>query len=111
MNAAARVLEQTHDVEGRLGSFLLTGRLVWVLMLLIVVMASGFAVIYERNVYHNQVATWQNLQQTHQDLQVTAKQLWLEQSVWAAPARIQTKAVEEFGMTLPATRHRVIVKP
>jgi cell division protein FtsL len=110
MNAAARVLEQTHHLEGRLGSILLTGRLVWVLMLLVLVLSSAFAVVYERNVYHNTVTENQGLQQAHHEMKIKAKQLWLEQSVWATPERIQTKAVNELAMIPPINRAVVISK-
>ena len=109
MNTAARALQQTTYLEGRIGGLLLSSRMVKVLAVLLLVLASAFAVVYEREVYRHYTANLQQLQQANFQARIESKQLLLEQSTWAQQARIQQIAQEQLHMAMAETANIVMV--
>lgn len=110
MNSAARMLEQTLYLEGRMGSLLLTTRMVSVLALLLIVLASAFAVVYEREVFRFYTSQLQNLQKSHIELRVESKQLLLEQTTWATQSRIQEIAENQLRMSAAIPAKIIMVR-
>ncbi|NKB46344.1 MAG: cell division protein FtsL [Legionellales bacterium] len=109
MNAAARVMEQSHLFEGEYKRILIHS-LVWVAsVLLALVMVSAVAVVYlkgeERQVY----TRWQQQQQRQHQLQLERSQLLVEYSTWAAPSRVQHIAEARLKMIAPQATHVIWV--
>ena len=109
MNTAARILEQSHAIQGRLSGLLLGHRSLGMMLLMVFVLFSAFAVVYERNIYRNTLAEYQGMQQSEHELALQAKQLMLEQSTWATQSRIQQYAEKELVMHTPNHQTTVTV--
>lgn len=109
MNAAARDLAQQRLWEGKLTTFVISPRMIALLALVGLVLASAFGIIYERSEYRSSVSDLQAYQSQYYDLHVQAQQLLLEQSTWATQARIQHIAQHRLGMVSPRNDHIVLV--
>ncbi len=109
MNAAARHLAQQQLWEGKLTVFVISPRMVGLLALVTLVLASAFGIIYERNQYRSLVSNLQGYQSQHYNLHVEAQQLLLEQTTWASQARIQHVAQHALHMVPPKSEQIVLV--
>ncbi len=107
MNTAAKMLEQSHAVHGRLTGLFLGYRSFFVLLLAMLVLISAFIVVYERNIFRSTLAQLQGMEQQQHELALEAKQLLLEQSTWGRQSRVQRIAELELAMYNPS--HEVMV--
>lgn len=80
-------------------------------VLLLLCLGSALAVIATSHLVRNQYAQLQQLQTEHQQLQTEWGQLLLEESAWAAPARIERLAAERLEMRLPDIEEVEVVRP
>lgn len=105
MNAAAKVIHQSNLFHGQLAEMHMSKSAYMLIVLLVAVLISAFAVIYSTNSYRltlNQLE--QEEQQTH-ILQLQWGQLLLEQSSLATPARVEEVARNKLGMVLPVPKN------
>lgn len=110
MNAAAKMLEQSGYYEARLSRLFLAGES-WKLILLIsLVIISGFSVVYERTLYRNDLSELQTLQEEEHALQIEAKQLLLEQTTWAKHVRVEHIAKQRLHMIAPDQSRTIMVR-
>ena len=101
MNAAAKGLIQQQYLEGRLIAFVVNPQM-WVLLATVVlVFASAFAVVYQRDSYRRYTSELQVMQQQLATLKTEHHQLVIEQSAWSNVARIQQVAERRLGMQIP----------
>ncbi len=110
MNAAARALAQSNWVEGSFSALSMTKKGLAILLLVIAVLSSAFAVVYTKTLNRRLFTDLQILQQQRDSLQVEWSQLLLEQSTWATQARIQQIAQNNLQMITPAAKEVVIIK-
>lgn len=112
MNTAAKAIAESHALQGRLSRVLWDSRQhsLGMFVLIFMVLASAFSVVYERNMYRATLTENQSLIQDGHELNLRAKQLELEQSAWATQSRIQNLAESTLGMQTPDHRHSAMVK-
>lgn len=109
MNAAARALAEGSLVKADGGLWTLSSRTLGFILLLIVVLASALTVVYIKSLNRQLFIELQALQQTRDQLHVEWGQLLLEQNTWAAPARIQAVAQQQFNMVIPAAKDIAVI--
>ena len=109
MNTAAKVLEQSHAVHGRLTGLFLGYRSFGIMLLAVLALTSAFVVIYERNIFRSTLAQLQGMEQQQHELALEAKQLLLEQSTWGRQSRVQRIAEAELAMYNPSREVTVII--
>jgi len=109
MNTAAKILEQSNAVQGRLTGLFLGNRSIGVILLMVLTLLTAFAVVYERNIFRSTLAEYQGLQQNQHELALQAKQLMLEQSTWATQTRVQEFAEKTLVMHTPDHQNTVLV--
>lgn len=109
MNAAAKVINQGNIFNGQLADMHMSKSIYWLMVLLVAVLISGFAVIYSTNSYRSTFSqVEQEEQQTH-FLQLQWGQLLLEQASLATPARVEELAREKLKMTLPIPKNTYLL--
>lgn len=109
MNAAAKHMAQQHVWEGRLTAFVISPRIVALLLLISMVLASAVAIVYQRGEYRTSVSHLQGLQAHQYDLQLEHKQLLIERSTWASPTRVEHIAKQRLNMVMPRGRQIQLV--
>jgi cell division protein FtsL len=77
--------------------------------LLLIVLLSAFAVVYLKDYKRQLFNELEGLHQVRDSLQIEASQLLLEENTWAAPARVETVAVQQLAMELPSAQTMVMV--
>lgn len=80
------------------------------LLLVLAILLTSFAVVYVRDFHRRQFGEYQQMQHYFADMQIERGRLLLEQSTWATQARIQQLAEERLDMMVPAPNQIVIVK-
>lgn len=80
-------------------------------VLLLLCLGSALAVIATSHLVRDQYAQLQQLQTEQQQLQTEWGQLLLEESTWAAPARIERLAGERLEMRLPEIEEIEVIRP
>jgi cell division protein FtsL len=109
MNAAAKALAQGSLASGNVRSIVLSRDNVGVVMLLLIVLTTAFAVVYVKDLNRRLFMELDGLKQARVQLKEEAGQLLLEQNTWATQARIQHEAQEKLGMVVPSPRMITIV--
>jgi len=83
----------------------------WVVMvLLMAILSSAFAVIYTKFLSRKYFVELQNLYQTRDILQIEWQKLRLEQSTWLAQGRIERVAIDKLNLVYPSPEEIVIIK-
>jgi cell division protein FtsL len=114
MNAAARALAQGIDISSaptsvRRLSLSKHNIMFFTLVFAIVISALGVITLADMNrIAFGDLAT---LQQSRDDLQTTYGQLLLEENTWSSPARVETIANQNLGMSQPDQQKVIIIKP
>jgi cell division protein FtsL len=111
MNTAARALVEGSFTSSNVRSIALSPRNVLLAMLIFLLLVTGCAVVYVKDLNRQLFYELQTLQQTRDDLNVELGQLLLEQNTWATPARIQQIAQEKLSMDILPSQSIVMVKP
>lgn len=110
MNTATKAISGNYAVNNRLNK-LFTGQYpLGMVLLVVLVLVSAFAVVYERSFYRLTLAEYQDLQVQQQELNLQTKQLQLEDSVWANQSRVQAIAEKKLAMHSPDSLHSAMVK-
>ena len=111
MNAAARVINQSTLFSGQLTDMQMSKSFYVLIMLLVAVLISAFAVVYSTNSYRLTFSkVEQEEQQTHY-LQLQRGQLLLEQTSLATPARVEELASQKLRMRLPNSKNTLLLMP
>jgi len=110
MNAVTRVVAQGSLVGNRITfvSFPLPG--LRVLMLVIMLLISAFAIIYIKDINRRLFINYQSLQQRSDVLKTNNEKLLLEKSAWSRQARIQVLAEQNLNMKVPSAANVIVVK-
>ncbi|MGC1183454.1 cell division protein FtsL [Legionella sp.] len=104
MNAAAKVINQGTLFNGQLADMQMSKSLYMLIILVVAVLVSAFAVVYSTNFYRSTFSqVEQQEQQTHY-LQLQWGKLLLEQASLATPARVEELAQEKLSMVLPTPK-------
>jgi cell division protein FtsL len=105
MNAAAKVINQGNLFNGHLADMHMSKSIYLLMVLLVAVLISAFAVIYGTNSYRSTFSlVEQEEQQTH-FLQLRWGQLLLEQASLATPARVEELARDQLKMAFPTNEN------
>jgi len=110
MNAAIKAIFPEYAVSAKFSKKLLGSYPLLRLSLIILVIISAFAVVYERSFYRVTLAEYQQLQKQGQDLNLQMQQLQLENSVWANQSRVQAIAETQLAMHKPNSSQSTLVK-
>lgn len=105
MNAAAQALSERLQQSKRLTGTLKLEYYLPFLFLIGIVLASALGLIYCKERYRCMQVELQTLQQQREKLWLEERQLVLEHSTWAMPARVQTIAAEQLNMGPPKAIH------
>jgi cell division protein FtsL len=105
MNAAAKVINQGTIFNGQLADMHMSKSLYMLIVLLIAVLISAFAVVYSTNSYRSTFSLVEQEEQQNHFLQLQWGQLLLEQTSLATPARVEELAIEKLKMTLPTAKN------
>jgi cell division protein FtsL len=81
-----------------------------VVLLVLSILLSAFAVVYVKDLNRRLFMEYQDLKQNYNELTVNYGKLLLEESALSAQARIQQIAELRQGMELPSAKNSVIVK-
>jgi cell division protein FtsL len=110
MNAITRVATQGSLVGNRITliSFPLPG--LRVLILVVMLLVSAFAIIYIKDVNRRLFIDYQNLQYGSNVLEINHEKLLLENSAWSRQARIQELAEQDLNMKVPSAANVIVVK-
>ena len=109
MNAAARVINQSTLFNGHLADMHMSKSVYLMIVLLISVLVSAFAVIYSTNSFRLTLSQVQQEEQQTNILQLQWGQLLLEQSSLATPARVEEIALSKLKMTLPTRNNTYLL--
>jgi cell division protein FtsL len=90
---------------------MLTKRFGALLMLLLVVVASAFQVIYAKHQNRQAFVALQQLKQQQDEMETEWGKLQLEQAAWAAHGRVEKIAGNELEMVIPPAGTVSIIKP
>lgn len=110
MIAETNVLTRQTYAKQKNPSVLITRYHVGVVILMVMVLLSGFGLVYMRDWGRQLFIQLESLQHQRDALYVEWGQLLLEQSTWATQARVQTIAVHELNMDYPQAKDIVMVK-
>ena len=88
----------------RAGLFALT-------VLLLAVISSAIAVVFERQEGRLQFVELDRLQKERDEMNFEWGRLQIEQATWAETNRIERVAITKLGMFFPASRDIVVVRP
>jgi len=104
MNAAAKVINQGNLFNGQLADMHMSKSIYMLLVLLVAVLVSGFAVVYSTNSYRSTFSQVELEEQQTHFLQLQWGQLLLEQASLATPARVEELATHQLKMVLPTAK-------
>lgn len=111
MNSAAREWVSGDTFIGeRIRTAIFSVRNVLLSVLISLLVVNAFAVIYVTDWNRRLFGELQALQQRHEELSVERGQLLLEQTTWAAQARVQQIARDQLDMTMPAPESMVMIR-
>jgi cell division protein FtsL len=111
MNAAARILLTEGSFRGQTIFYdLASPRNLLLTVLLAIVLANAFAVVYVKDLNRRLFSELQSLQKTHEELNVESGQFLLEQTTWSTQARTQKIAQDNLNMAAPSPQSVVVVK-
>ncbi len=111
MNAASRALAEGSFTSNNVRSMAFSTRNLFTTLLIILLLVTGCAVVYVKDLNRQLFYQLQTLQQARDELNVELGQLLLEQNTWGAPGRIQQIAQERLSMDTPPSHDIVMVKP
>ncbi|WP_372015872.1 cell division protein FtsL [Pseudoxanthomonas sp. 10H] len=80
-------------------------------VLLLAVVGSGIAVVYERYRHRQLFVELSRLERERDELNIEFGRLQLEQATWAQANRIDQVARERLGMKFPEAEDIVVVRP
>ncbi|MDF1828286.1 MAG: cell division protein FtsL [Legionellaceae bacterium] len=110
MNAAAKVMNQSHLFQGGWSKLHVSKALGFQTALLFMVLLSALSVVYVINLHRVTCSQMQmEEQQTHQ-LQLQWGQLLLEQASLATPARVEALATHKLHMVSPSQRRTIALR-
>lgn len=109
MNMAARALTQNSLTWEKGQSWVISLKMLGLVLLILAVLSSALSVIYIKTVQRNLYSQWQASQQDYDSLKTEWSQLLLEENTWVAPVRIQTLAQQELGMRVPEMKNTVLL--
>lgn len=104
MTPAAQVLTQRIARTSRFSLHMIVSQHLALFIMIGLLLISAFGVVYIRDLNRRLFIDIQTAQKAADTMQVEWGQLLLEQSTWAAPARIQELAQEKLTMEVPALR-------
>jgi len=81
------------------------------IVLLVLTVASSFAVIYAKHESRKLFVELQGLHKARDDMEIEWGQLELEQSTLATHGRVEGKAAAKLGMVIPEANQVVILQP
>jgi cell division protein FtsL len=90
---------------------MLTKRFGALLMLLLMVVASAFQVIYAKHQNRQAFVALQQLKQQQDEMETEWGKLQLEQAAWASHGRVEKIAGNELEMVIPPAGAVSIIKP
>ncbi len=109
MNMAARALTQNSLTWGQGQSWVISLKMLGLILLTLAVLSSALSVIYIKTVQRNLYSQLQVSQQNYDNLKTEWSQLLLEENTWVAPVRIQALAQQELGMRVPEMKNTVLL--
>jgi cell division protein FtsL len=109
MNMAARALTQSSLTWEQGQSWVISLKMLGLMLLTLAVLSSALSVIYIKTVQRNLYSQLQVSQQDYEHLKTEWSQLLLEENTWVAPVRIQTLAQQELGMRIPEMKNTVLL--
>ncbi len=109
MNAASRILAGSSAFHGQFKEIEISKRLIGYTLMWVCLLLSALAVVYVKGLERQYAIQLDVLQQQSARLEIENKQLLLEQSTWAAPARLEQIAAQQLNMALPQTNEVVII--
>lgn len=109
MSIAVRELPHRAHIQRSTGIFAAKPSM-GTLILALIVMFSALAVVYMADLNRRLFIDLQKAQGTEMQLHTEWGKLLLEQSTWSTQARIQSIAVQNLGMEVPASDKVVMVK-
>lgn len=109
MNAAAKVINQGNLFNGQLADMHMSKSIYLLIVLLISVLVSAFAVVYSTNAYRYTFSQVEQEEQQAHFLQLQWGQLLLEQASLATPARVQELAIDKLKMSLPTAKNTYLL--
>ncbi|MCK5648939.1 MAG: cell division protein FtsL [Gammaproteobacteria bacterium] len=86
----------------------MSGRVLFIMILLIVTFVSAISVVYVKHYNRKLFVELQQLEKHRDDMEVEWGQLQLEQNTWATHARIERIAKQKLQMITPDTSSDVI---
>lgn len=101
MNASARALAAGTFNSTNLRHMLFSWQTNLIGLLLVLLLATAFAVIYVKDMNRREFVELHNLQRNHDNMMVEQGKLLLEQNTWSSPLRIQSIAQNQLGMLNP----------
>ena len=81
-----------------------------ILVLVFLLLLSALGVVYVKDLNRRLFITQHKLQVQNEQLQAESNKLLLEQSAWAAQARIQRVAQQQLQMQIPSSANFVVIK-
>jgi cell division protein FtsL len=109
MNIAARALTQNSLTWEQKQSWVISLKMLGLILLTLAVLASALSVIYIKTVQRNLYSQLQASQQDCDNLKTEWSQLLLEENTWVAPVRIQALAQRELGMRIPEMKNTILL--
>ena len=109
MNATARALAAGTFNGSNIRHMLFSIRSLFILLLLMILLVTGFSVIYIKDKTREAVTELHSLEYQHDQMMVEQGKLLLEQNTWSSPIRIQNIAQNQLSMTTPAKNTIVFV--
>lgn len=109
MNMAARVLTQNTLAWDQGQNWVISLKMLGLILLTLAVLSSALSVIYIKTVQRNLYIQLQASQKANDNLKTEWSQLLLEENTWVAPVRIQTLAQQELGMRIPEMKNTVLL--
>jgi cell division protein FtsL len=109
MNMAARALTQSSLTWEQGQSWVISLKLLGLILLTLAVLSSALSVIYVKTLQRNLYSELQSTQQEYDSLNSEWSQLLLEENTWVAPVRIQALAQQELGMRIPEMKNTVLL--
>lgn len=109
MNMTARALTQNSLTWEHSQSWVISLKMLGLVLLTLAVLSSALSVIYIKTVQRNLYSQLQVSQQDYDSLKTEWSQLLLEENTWVAPVRIQALAQQELGMRIPEMKNTVLL--
>lgn len=109
MNMAARALTQNSFTWEQRQSWVISLKMLGLVLLTLAVLFSALSVIYIKTVQRNLYSQLQASRQDYDNLKTEWSQLLLEENTWVAPVRIQALAQQELGMRVPEMKNTILL--